>query len=203
MGTRICNDCKVEKPLNEFYKYPRVYCKECVKARVRKYQKDNPGKRKVILSRYYDSHREQVKASQVEYRLRPGVKEDRAAKAKVYRKLNHSQRIEYRREWRARNPERARAGYRRWTQRRKARVAGVEIEYFDRSEIFTRDNGACRYCGTVLDVLNWHLDHIVPIVRGGMHTRANTVAACPKCNLSKNDKLLEELGWTLHHVAIS
>jgi len=44
----------------------------------------------------------------------------------------------------------------------------------------------CFYCGTSLNDDNRHLDHFVPISKRGGTTRANMVASCAKCNLSKH-----------------
>lgn len=50
----------------------------------------------------------------------------------------------------------------------------------------------CDYCGCDLDKTGKHLDHILPLVKGGIHTLSNVHWVCPKCNLSKNDKTEEE-----------
>jgi 5-methylcytosine-specific restriction endonuclease McrA len=34
-----------------------------------------------------------------------------------------------------------------------------------------------------------HVDHVVPLARGGTHTRDNLATACPSCNISKGTKL--------------
>ncbi|WP_413247018.1 HNH endonuclease [Sphingomonas sp. 1P06PA] len=33
------------------------------------------------------------------------------------------------------------------------------------------------------------LDHIVPLAKGGSHTRANTACACRQCNGAKSDRV--------------
>lgn len=42
---------------------------------------------------------------------------------------------------------------------------------------------------------SYHIDHVVPISRGGANSIGNIVAACGSCNSSKNDRLLTE--WRL------
>lgn len=48
----------------------------------------------------------------------------------------------------------------------------------------------CIYCGAPAE----HLDHIVPLARGGAHTAGNTVAACAPCNQRKHTARGTEFG---------
>lgn len=59
-----------------------------------------------------------------------------------------------------------------------------------RKKIFDRDGYICAYCG-VKDV-KFHIDHIIPISRGGRNELANLCVACQPCNHSKYNKTLEE-----------
>lgn len=47
--------------------------------------------------------------------------------------------------------------------------------------------GLCAYCVKPLPP-NFHVDHVVPLSKGGTNERSNLVAACPSCNLRKSDK---------------
>ncbi|MFE4367961.1 MULTISPECIES: HNH endonuclease [unclassified Streptomyces] len=47
----------------------------------------------------------------------------------------------------------------------------------------------CAYCP---DGRAEHLDHVVPLSKGGTDTADNMVPACAKCNLSKGAKTLME-----------
>jgi hypothetical protein len=59
-----------------------------------------------------------------------------------------------------------------------------------RQIILARDNFRCVYCGeTEADL---HIDHIVPISRGGTNDESNLATACATCNSSKRDKMLSE-----------
>jgi 5-methylcytosine-specific restriction endonuclease McrA len=46
----------------------------------------------------------------------------------------------------------------------------------------------CFYCGEVTQ----HLDHVIPISRGGRHSLGNLVPACAYCNLQKSDRFITE-----------
>ncbi|QDP57374.1 MAG: putative HNH endonuclease [Prokaryotic dsDNA virus sp.] len=34
------------------------------------------------------------------------------------------------------------------------------------------------------------LDHIIPLAKGGAHSKANTACSCRRCNIAKSDKVL-------------
>jgi len=59
-----------------------------------------------------------------------------------------------------------------------------------RRQVKKRDEAVCQYCGIEAQV--GHVDHVVPLSRGGTDTIDNLVWSCRKCNLSKRDKLLDE-----------
>lgn len=61
--------------------------------------------------------------------------------------------------------------------------------------VVARDNKECCYCGGFADTI----DHVIPTSRGGGHKWTNVVAACSRCNSTKSDKLLEEIGWTMRY----
>jgi len=48
----------------------------------------------------------------------------------------------------------------------------------------------CSYCGGALT--DRHLDHIIPVSRGGTHSEGNLITVCPTCNLKKSGKFLIE-----------
>jgi 5-methylcytosine-specific restriction endonuclease McrA len=46
----------------------------------------------------------------------------------------------------------------------------------------------CSYCGAPSE----HIDHVIPISRGGTHSVGNLVGACAPCNRGKYDKFITE-----------
>lgn len=111
-----------------------------------------------------------------------------------------AKRAEYMREYRAGNPDYAEAGreanrqYKRrqrarCTERQRLRRAGISgTEHVDRAVVLERDKGICGICGEPVDRGNFHVDHIVPLSRGGEHSYANTQVAHPRCNQVKYDR---------------
>jgi len=45
--------------------------------------------------------------------------------------------------------------------------------------------GLCHWCQKSLAFSGYHVDHVVPLVRGGANGRQNLVLACPTCNLTR------------------
>lgn len=74
-------------------------------------------------------------------------------------------------------------GYRRRAQMRD--VATETISSADIASLVALFGGVCAYCPAPWE----HLDHYIPLARGGSHTIANLVPACAACNLSKGAKL--------------
>jgi 5-methylcytosine-specific restriction endonuclease McrA len=64
----------------------------------------------------------------------------------------------------------------------------------NRREVLRRDNHTCQYCGSTKHLT---LDHVIPRSKGGQHTWDNVVTACEKCNSTKSDRLLHEIGMVL------
>lgn len=55
----------------------------------------------------------------------------------------------------------------------------------------------CYLCGGLIPIGERHVDHIVPLAKGGMHSIDNLAVACAQCNRSKGAKLPEEVGLLL------
>lgn len=79
---------------------------------------------------------------------------------------------------------------------RKAQNTPLPAEVFTRSEIGDRDGWVCQLCGDPVDAeLRWpdpesqSLDHVVPISKGGAHSRDNCQIAHLRCNVAKNDQV--------------
>lgn len=56
--------------------------------------------------------------------------------------------------------------------------------------LYSKQNGLCNGCFKQLE--QYHIDHIVPLVRGGANTDDNVQLLCATCNLSKGSKTMKE-----------
>ena len=69
--------------------------------------------------------------------------------------------------------------------------------YFNRRNLYRRDNFTCQYCVRKLHSSELTIDHIVPKSRGGKSNWTNCVIACNKCNSKKGSNLISEIGFKL------
>lgn len=115
------------------------------------------------------------------------------------------------RRFRLAHPERRRAASRQWDRdnpwsklgrdaRRRALKAGATLGPVDYRQLCA-SAADCYLCGSELDG-EVHLDHVVPLARGGAHSAANLRPTHVACNLRKSDKLLAELPWYVGPVDI-
>ncbi|KKM95288.1 hypothetical protein LCGC14_1189640 [marine sediment metagenome] len=69
-----------------------------------------------------------------------------------------------------------------------------------RSTLWNKFHGKCGYCGIDMDRssdplernIQFCIDHIIPVSRGGVDLMENLMPACRRCNSSKRDRQIEE-----------
>jgi 5-methylcytosine-specific restriction endonuclease McrA len=87
---------------------------------------------------------------------------------------------------------------RRLVSRRRARLAGVRVEFVNPTVVFDADFWKCYLCGVdtprslqgdgrASDAPT--MDHVIPLARGGAHSYANIRCACRQCNSKKSDAI--------------
>ena len=54
-----------------------------------------------------------------------------------------------------------------------------------RHKVFQRDGYRCRECGATNKETTLHIDHIIPVSKGGTNTEDNLQTLCEACNLAK------------------
>jgi uncharacterized protein (DUF433 family) len=90
------------------------------------------------------------------------------------------------------SPEEASVWAKEWYTNRSRRKRLHTASYQRiRTNILKRQKGRCYYCGKKI-VGTFHVDHAIPLSRGGSNAPENLVAACIKCNLQKGAKLPHE-----------
>lgn len=77
--------------------------------------------------------------------------------------------------------------------KRRSQKLGAFVETVNRKVVFENYHGICYMCSVILDPNEWHLEHIIPLSRGGEHSYENTAASCKPCNQRKSNKILEEM----------
>lgn len=54
-----------------------------------------------------------------------------------------------------------------------------------RAYVLVRDNCTCKYCGVQLLPSVLHVDHVLPVSKGGGNTEKNLNTSCMPCNMKK------------------
>lgn len=76
-----------------------------------------------------------------------------------------------------------------WRQRRRANGGTLTAEEVQAKLL--RQEGLCHWCGRDMGPTP-HLDHVIPISKGGLNNDENTVFACPTCNQRKGNLDLDD-----------
>jgi 5-methylcytosine-specific restriction endonuclease McrA len=87
-----------------------------------------------------------------------------------------------------RNREAANARKRKGGAVRRARQRAQFVEVVVPAVVLERGDGRCGICLEPVDPSNFHIDHIIPLARGGEHSYANSQPAHPLCNQQKGDR---------------
>lgn len=68
---------------------------------------------------------------------------------------------------------------------------------FSRINVYTRDGFRCQYCRVKKPIKQLNYDHVIPRSKGGRTDWENIVTSCIPCNLKKDCKTLEQVGYRL------
>jgi 5-methylcytosine-specific restriction endonuclease McrA len=150
---------------------------------------------------YGVAHREEIHRVAAAGRRRDRVKS--AARMALWRAAHKVEKAAYAVAWRAANPEKAReADARNSARRRGASVCDhLACLILGPTQLAWQTSEHCCYlCGTPLqqgakpgEPGHVHLDHVIPVARGGLHCAANLRPACASCNQRKYVKPLSTL----------
>ncbi len=101
---------------------------------------------------------------------------------RAYTKANREKKNELSRQWAKQNRE-----YRRYAN--NLRRAAGRITFEEWCKVVEAASGKCQVCG---ETENLHVDHIVPVSRGGKTELGNLQLLCRFCNISKGAKPFAE-----------
>jgi 5-methylcytosine-specific restriction endonuclease McrA len=162
----------------------------------RRWRAANPERARQLRRQLYVANPEPQRQRSRQFRQENPEKVQRSLRK--WREANRQRVLDYSEQWRAANPERAQASARAAKRKRSAakrRTSGAlapRVTPSNTAERFLLFNNLCAYCGSDGP---FHLDHVDPLARGGLHTPDNLAPACQRCNLSKSSKPVE--AWYL------
>jgi 5-methylcytosine-specific restriction enzyme A len=65
----------------------------------------------------------------------------------------------------------------------------IQIPPEVRQYVLERDRFQCQSCGKAAQETPLHIDHIIPLAKGGANDMSNMHTLCQNCNLSKGDRI--------------
>lgn len=215
--TKQCYKCKLIQTKDSFNKDKRSKdglqqkCKSCEK-QYRILNKDRllaygnnyylENKEAILISQktYYQKNKDLIAEKTKIYASRQEVIDRKRKYQKEYMEINKDKILESKRrlyhKHRAKEAERKK----RYHQTEKGKMARKNSKHKRRA---IEKNGSvtsnqilqlqknyktCYWCGESLSGKKVHIDHYVPLSKGGLHTISNLVISCEKCNLSKSAK---------------
>lgn len=187
-------------------------CKECAKKRSHDWYHANKERGKLARRAWYSANVEKVAEYKREWRqsnlerLTDNAKawyQANKASVKVRRKrwynANADYAREYSQEWQRSNPEKARTNHRRY-RARKANAEGThtaeDLQAIRAAQTDKRGRLICWKCGKPIRDTP-HLDHWIPLTKGGRNDAGNLHYMHATCNTSKSAKLPHEIGRLL------
>jgi 5-methylcytosine-specific restriction endonuclease McrA len=157
-------------------------CKKCFCQRAKQYIANDIEAHRIYQRRYREKNRDKINVAN-----------------RIWYKKNAEKRKTVSLKWQQSHREEVRQNSRNWRLKNKAYIERKNNErretlnntlgshtIRDLREILSLQNGKCLYCGCQLGD-DMHLDHFIPISRGGSNDKANLAYACPPCNLSKHN----------------
>ena len=171
-----CSKCKnyFHATLEYFYKARNnkygisSWCKKCSKEYYEKNKEKISQHKKIISKKYRLNNKDSIKK---------WVFENKES-IKMARKY-----------WRLKNKDKIRTNRRNY----KAKIKNAEGKHTkeDVQKLLIEQDFKCKYCNCYIKE-KYHVDHIVPLSKGGSNWPSNLCIACPSCNMKKHDKLLDE-----------
>lgn len=194
--TKFCTGCQTEKSADEFGTLAsapdllRYACRPCEARRTRASQIKNPERVKAYSTKYQTANAEAIR------------ERDRQ---KYW--ANREQELAKDRARRDRNPEVGRAAARRWAKANPDRRKVSEFRY-RALEMGAAGKSTVEQIAARVAYYGWlcwlcrgpwvgkHVDHVIPLSKGGSNWPANLRPICRSCNTSKGNRwVLPPAGW--------
>lgn len=186
-GYKRCTKCKELKPCTkEYFYYNRhndiffAACKKCHDAyeKARKQTEEVKSRRLQLYLEHRDAKRAYQRAY---YQLH-------RQEFSEMRRRHFSKHREWRVQYQKTHKEQKRANNRK---RRALKKTSGTFTPQQIKQQYQRQKGKCYYCKKQVGK-EYHIEHVIPISRGGSNDISNIVVSCPTCNMRKQGKLPHE-----------
>ncbi len=112
-------------------------------------------------------------------------REDNPEYQKQWCEENKASKAEYQKQWTEDNQDKRRANE---AKRRALKKGATVREPFAPQDVLDKWGTDCHICKNPIDLLDWHMEHVVALSNGGEHSLKNVKPSHPKCNMSKGTK---------------
>jgi len=189
---------KNKEKIREYRRKKYLENSEEIKEERRQYRKENKELVKAQKKKYYEKHSDYVKQKTKDYYAENT--EAIAIKNKEYRDKHFEVLKEKKKIYISENLVLVRGRQRRYMQTPKGRAIAKNMKHMRRTaekngDVTTvqllelqQNEKVCYWCDKQLIPEQTHVDHYMPLSKGGKHTISNLVMACSKCNRIKSNK---------------
>lgn len=183
--------------LQQFQEYHKNNAEE-IKKRKKSHYKENKEYIREKIKENYKENKERYLEYAKQYRTEN--KEKVNHNNREYYMLNKEKVKKQRKEWYY--SENGREKHFQYNLKRRSYKNHVRFYGVKRKNILDRDSWTCQHCGIKVHdryTGDWntpdkaHIDHIIPISKGGNSEPSNLQVLCRTCNLSKQDKILNTI----------
>jgi len=164
-GLRPCRECGVEKTSDKYCRGGGMVCFAC--------------RAKARYSVKKSSHEYMSRRRAIRNKCASGRKDKQAEACRKWNESNRQRKAYMRTAWKLANPAKCKTYAKARTSKPMVDSPGVVAKIKCEK---------CYWCGCKLKG-DYHLDHVVPLSKGGANAAYNLVASCVKCNLRKSAKM--------------
>lgn len=168
-------------------------CRACDSARKLQWERDNKDRVKASLERrkesiskrhaaYYAKNADLLKAKAALH-YHSNIEKQKEARREYFLR-NREKFLERATAWRIANPERRQAINQNRRARKKANGGRLSSDIV--KKLLKLQRGLCAACRCTLSKSGKHLDHVIPLSRGGENSDVNVQLLCPTCNSQKS-----------------
>ena len=185
-------------------KYGRKYRQDHAEKIIEKdlrYKNRNAEKKKERNAKRYQENKETINKRNTEYRAK-NKENAKNRNAELYKKNKDKIKRQHK-EWVKANPDKVIALSKVHNHNRRARIISSKgrLSLGVEKKLLSIQKNRCAVCRTSLKKTGFHIDHIIPLARGGENVDSNVQVTCPKCNHEKSAKdpiqFMREKGFLL------